>query len=409
MREHDLVQQCNPEPEGKVMNTVQLLCRYRYDPLDRLINILPATQDATARFYNRSRLTTEIQGQIKRSVFQHADLLLAQRQQQGQSSDTTLLVTDSQRSVLRAAAIGQCSSMAYSPYGHRPVETGQLSLLGFNGEQPDPLTGHYLLGNGYRAFNPVLMRFNSPDSLSPFGAGGVNAYAYALGDPVNRVDPTGHFGVFFGVLSSIAAAVAGAAASVKLIMSGYLYLGYGLAAGTAVGTGALVGTVAGSAPRQASKIKVKNVRTLFSRNRAVAIGERPSKKGLPSLVVHGHGNGEVVAGYTPQHLAEAIRRRFHNFDKRFGKVWLISCNGADNGFSSLGQRLADDLGIKVKTYEGLVATGGGGSPLAKIGAGSIQAARRPTEYLFEKSELPLRDEVFPYIPVTFYPRYIRRQ
>lgn len=90
-------------------------------------------------------------------------------------------------------------------------------------------------------------------------------------------------------------------------------------------------------------------------------------------------------------------------------MWLISCNGADNGFSSLGQRLADDLGIKVKTYEGLVATGGGGSPLAKIGAGSIQAARRPTEYLFEKSELPLRDEVFPYIPVTFYPRYIRRQ
>ena len=255
MREHDLVQQCNPEPEGKVMNTVQLLCRYRYDPLDRLINILPATQDATARFYNRSRLTTEIQGQIKRSVFQHADLLLAQRQQQGQSSDTTLLVTDSQRSVLRAAAIGQCSSMAYSPYGHRPVETGQLSLLGFNGEQPDPLTGHYLLGNGYRAFNPVLMRFNSPDSLSPFGAGGVNAYAYALGDPVNRVDPTGHFGVFFGVLSSIAAAVAGAAASVKLIMSGYLYLGYGLAAGTAVGTGALVGTVAGSAPRQLAKLK----------------------------------------------------------------------------------------------------------------------------------------------------------
>ncbi|EGH35731.1 hypothetical protein PSYJA_44541, partial [Pseudomonas syringae pv. japonica str. M301072] len=38
------------------------------------------------------------------------------------------------------------------------------------------MTGHYLLGNGYRAFNPVLMRFNSPDSLSPFGEGGVNAY-----------------------------------------------------------------------------------------------------------------------------------------------------------------------------------------------------------------------------------------
>ncbi len=65
--------------------------------------------------------------------------------------------------------------------------------MGFNGERPDPITGHYLLGNGYRAFNPVLMRFNSPDSWSPFGEGGLNAYGYCVGDPVNRSDPTGHF------------------------------------------------------------------------------------------------------------------------------------------------------------------------------------------------------------------------
>jgi len=38
----------------------------------------------------------------------------------------------------------------------------------------------------------VLMRFNSPDSLSPFGKGGVNAYAYCAGDPVNRADANGH-------------------------------------------------------------------------------------------------------------------------------------------------------------------------------------------------------------------------
>ncbi|MCX4409771.1 MULTISPECIES: RHS repeat-associated core domain-containing protein [unclassified Streptomyces] len=71
-------------------------------------------------------------------------------------------------------------------------EAGLVSLLGFGGEWPDPVTGHYLLGNGYRSFNPVLMRFNSPDSSSPFGEGGFNSYAYCLGDPVNRVDPTGH-------------------------------------------------------------------------------------------------------------------------------------------------------------------------------------------------------------------------
>ncbi|WP_010202033.1 RHS repeat-associated core domain-containing protein, partial [Pseudomonas amygdali] len=47
----------------------------------------------------------------------------------------------------------------------------------------------------YRAFNPVLMRFNSPDTLSPFGRGGLNAYAYCQGDPVNRSDPDGHIPV----------------------------------------------------------------------------------------------------------------------------------------------------------------------------------------------------------------------
>ena len=37
------------------------------------------------------------------------------------------------------------------------------------------------------------MRFNSPDTLSPFGKGGINAYAYCAGDPVNRSDPSGRF------------------------------------------------------------------------------------------------------------------------------------------------------------------------------------------------------------------------
>ena len=81
--------------------------------------------------------------------------------------------------------------IAYSPYGHHQAESGLTSLLGFNGERPDAVTGHYLLGNGYRAFNPVLMRFNSPDSLSPFGKGGINSYAYCLGDPINKYDSSG--------------------------------------------------------------------------------------------------------------------------------------------------------------------------------------------------------------------------
>jgi RHS repeat-associated protein len=66
------------------------------------------------------------------------------------------------------------------------------SLTGFNGQRPDPVSGHSHLGNGYRAYNPVLGRFTAPDSMSPFGAGGINPYAYCAGDPVNRTDPSGH-------------------------------------------------------------------------------------------------------------------------------------------------------------------------------------------------------------------------
>jgi RHS repeat-associated protein len=138
-------------------------------------------------------LATEIQGAIGFSVFQNNDLLLAQHKNQGGAVESTLLATDPQRSVLHTlTADQQQHPIAYSPYGHRQAESGLTSLLGFNGERPDPVTGHYLLGNGYRSFSPVLMRFNSPDSLSPFEKGGVNPYTYSLGNPISLSDPTGH-------------------------------------------------------------------------------------------------------------------------------------------------------------------------------------------------------------------------
>ncbi|WP_082377998.1 RHS repeat-associated core domain-containing protein [Pseudomonas sp. RIT-PI-q] len=171
-----------------------LLCRYRYDALNRLVANTPSAQVDTQRFYLRDRLATEIQGAEQRSIMQHDDQLLAQQQRQSGTVETRVLATDQQRSVLNVLAAAQRIPLAYTAYGHRPPQSGLLSLLGFNGERPDPLTGHYLLGNGYRAFNPVLMRFNSPDSWSPFGEGGLNAYVYCIGDPVNRDDPTGHWG-----------------------------------------------------------------------------------------------------------------------------------------------------------------------------------------------------------------------
>lgn len=88
----------------------------------------------------------------------------------------------------------------------------ESNLLSYNGERRDPVSGVYQLGNGYRSYNPALMRFHSPDSFSPFGAGGINPYAYCAGDPINRSDPSGHFswqaglGMGLGILGLLGAA-----------------------------------------------------------------------------------------------------------------------------------------------------------------------------------------------------------
>nr|HDS0964537.1 RHS repeat-associated core domain-containing protein [Pseudomonas putida]HDS0967503.1 RHS repeat-associated core domain-containing protein [Pseudomonas putida]HDS0990607.1 RHS repeat-associated core domain-containing protein [Pseudomonas putida]HDS0993932.1 RHS repeat-associated core domain-containing protein [Pseudomonas putida] len=148
------------------------------------------------KFYCNNRLATEVQGALKFSIVQGEHQLLAQGRYESDVLIAALLANDQQQSVLNVAGRGallQCSK--YSAYGFS-IAGGKLqSLLGFNGERPDPTTQHYFLGNGYRAFNPMLMRFNSLDGLSPFNAGGLNSYAYCLGDPINLRDPGGRFAI----------------------------------------------------------------------------------------------------------------------------------------------------------------------------------------------------------------------
>lgn len=80
---------------------------------------------------------------------------------------------------------------AYTPYGYIHEEPDWQPRLGFNGEvHAHP--NRYSLGIGYRMYDTVLMRFLSPDTDSPFSAGGSNGYAYCSSDPVNYADPSGH-------------------------------------------------------------------------------------------------------------------------------------------------------------------------------------------------------------------------
>ena len=172
-------------------NTV--LSTYHYDPLNRLTGINSALKPANQRFYCNKRLVTEIQGTVQHSYIQGAHQLLAQQTHDGDQHNSVLFATDRQRSVLKILNTHDIQSAAYTPYGHRRVEHNSSTLLGFNGERIEPATEHYLLGNGYRAFNAVLMRFNSPDTMSPFGKGGINSYAYCRNNPMNLRDDNGHF------------------------------------------------------------------------------------------------------------------------------------------------------------------------------------------------------------------------
>lgn len=174
--------------------------------------------------------------------------------------ETTLLLTDQQGSVLHTVNVQADKPLAYTVYGHRPAESGMTCLLGFNGEPPDPVTGHYLLGNGYRAFNPVLMRFNSPDSESPFEQGGVNPYAYCEGNPVDYVDPEGRWRLplavtkFFGRLFGKTAAT-GAKASRSAAKAGQGSPSSGGALSRSTNAGTRVFRTAGNAVSDGGKIQ----------------------------------------------------------------------------------------------------------------------------------------------------------
>lgn len=169
-------------------------CRYSYDPLDQQTACVLDNQGISHWFYCDNRLVTELDREIKVGTFRWDDQPLAHYQWLDTKLETSLLAFDQKMSVTNVLGpTNTAQACAYSPYGHHQPGNALFSIPGFNGERRDPVTGCYHLGNGYRQFNPLLMRFHSPDNMSPFGRGGLNAYAYCEGEPILRSDPDGHF------------------------------------------------------------------------------------------------------------------------------------------------------------------------------------------------------------------------
>ena len=165
---------------------------YAYDATDRLAACMPVDQESVRQFYQDDVLVSELRGLVGLTFLRSEHRLLAASEKDMHEHRVHLLGTDQSNSVLHSVSLRQREAFAYSPYGTSTPKNPPY-LPGYTGQAPDPITGHYQLGNGARAFNPILMRFNSPDTLSPFGDGGLSAYGYCWGDPIGHTDPTGHF------------------------------------------------------------------------------------------------------------------------------------------------------------------------------------------------------------------------
>lgn len=203
--------------------TIHRTGTYSYDALNRLVTRHAGNNDIRELYYRGAELLNEVNTSANKAT----RLVKTGHTCLGVSDDKGLTLTagDKNDSLLWSEEAGTTAEgelHVWSPYG-----SGKTSdrLPGFNGERVDPVSGTYHLGNGYRAYNPVLMRFNCPDSLSPFGAGGINPYAYCAGDPINHTDPSGHIS---------GSAIAGIALGTISLVFGIATLGSSIAAGGAV-------------------------------------------------------------------------------------------------------------------------------------------------------------------------------
>lgn len=137
-----------------------------------------------------------------------------------------------------------------------------MLTIGLNGYPFDQATGCYILGNGYRLYNPVMRAFYSPDNLSPFGEGGVSRYQYCCLDPINLSDPTGHASTWaiggiilgaLGIVLGIVIAIPTGGASLSLVAVGAGIIA-GASGAAAIGTGVASLAYESSNPDYADKL-----------------------------------------------------------------------------------------------------------------------------------------------------------
>ncbi|HDS1058868.1 RHS repeat-associated core domain-containing protein [Pseudomonas putida] len=142
-------------------------------------------------FYMHTHLHSVLTSAASATFFRDSSVVLAELLCEANQTATTLVGSDMARSPITRSTENTSLPQVYTSYGYEQPPEPTLKLTGFTG-QPRSVSAHlYLMGSGRRAYNTALMRFCSPDDLSPFSKGGVNAYAYCNNDPTNYSDQSG--------------------------------------------------------------------------------------------------------------------------------------------------------------------------------------------------------------------------
>lgn len=232
-----------------------------------------------------------------------------------------MLVTDHHQSPLKLLTGEGATAISFSPYGYHTPQVGAAGTPRFNGERFEPITAHYLLGNGYRAYNPVLHRFNSPDRASPFGQGGLNAYSYCAGDPVNRTDPSGHIAIGKPLGRKFIPRVPKVAGpKPPKVLTDF----------EKIGEGALIFT---------DTYKGKSRLNVF------AHGKYDHQRGIGTITIDGQARD-------PMWLVETLEERGIDFS-RFSNARILACHSADEGAVSFASYFSRYSGLPTKGYEGI--------------------------------------------------------
>ncbi|WP_312320963.1 RHS repeat-associated core domain-containing protein [Stenotrophomonas sp.] len=291
-----------------------LACEYAYDATGLLARISLPGQTGE-RFWRGehavNELRTSASGSAKLTWLRAVGQPIVE-QVSGTVTRMTLLATAISGSVLLEADTA-VRKIAYTPHGSRADgdddDGGAETEPAFNGELLDAASGCYLLGAvHHRPYSPRLGIFLAADGLSPFGAGGLNSYAYCAGDPVNRSDPTGHFWKWIVVAVGIAVGVAAVAVTFGAASKAVAALAtVGISALTKSAVGAIASTTLG-------------VAAVGAEVGAIAAEVAGDTKTASILGFVGLALGIVAAGPAIAKAATKGAAKFSRFSQRLGSV-----------------------------------------------------------------------------------------